>query len=184
MPKKALVVLADGFEEIEAVTPIDLLRRAGLEVTVAGLDKTQLTGSHGIRVQADLTLAQYREAPDALLVPGGPGSEALGKSAELLAKIRELDAQQKVIAAICAAPAVVLAPSGVLQGKAATCFPGYEKRLTDGGAVFRPERVVSDGRIVTSRGAGTAMEFSLELIERLCGAETSQKIALQVLAAE
>lgn len=180
--KKVLLVLTDGFEEIEAVTPMDILRRAGFEVTVAGLEKKEVTGSHGIRITADLLLKDMKETPDALVLPGGPGADHLGKSQELKAVIQYLLSGGKTVGAICAAPGVVLARNGFLKGKKATCFPGYEEDLKAGGAVFSAARVVADGQVVTSRGAGTAEEFSLELVRVLAGAEKASEIAGKILA--
>ena len=182
MSKKILIILTDGFEEVEAITPIDILRRAGLEVVVAGLDKKDAIGSHGLRVITDILLNEFKEMPEALVLPGGPGAETLGKSKEVTAIVRFLLDKKKTVAAICAAPAVVLARNGFLEGKSATCYPGYEKELAEGAAVFSPERVVSDGLFITSRGPGTAMEFSLKLVEKLVDPQTAKKVAQQILA--
>ena len=156
---------------------------------VAGLDKKEVTGSHGIKIVADCLLSDVVGAhgcaplqPDAIVLPGGPGAETLGKSKEVTAIVRFLLDKKKTVAAICAAPAVVLARNGFLKGKNATCYPGYEKELAEGGAVFSPERVVSDGLFVTSRGPGTAMEFSLKLVEKLVDPQTAKKVAQQILA--
>ena len=173
--KKVLIVLVDGFEEIEAITPIDVLRRAGLEVVIAGLEKKTVTGSHGIKVEADILLADFKGTPEAVVLPGGPGADTLGKSKELLALLESLNKQGKWIAAICAAPAVVLGRTSILAGKKATCFPGYEKELGSK-AVFSPERVVKDGHVITSRGPGTALEFSLELVRSFVGETKAQEI--------
>lgn len=188
MLKKVLIILTDGFEEIEAVTPIDILRRAGFSVTVAGLEKKEVKGSHGIRVIADCLLSdisvEARHAvplPDAILFPGGPGAEALGKSQAVKSWIEKMRGAGRIVGAICAAPAAVLAPTGILEGKKATCFPGYEKRL-GAKAVFSSERVVTDGDLVTSRGPGTAMEFSLELVRKLAGPSKAAEISGTVLA--
>jgi 4-methyl-5(b-hydroxyethyl)-thiazole monophosphate biosynthesis len=180
--KKVLIVLTDGFEEIEAITPIDILRRAGLDVIVAGLEKIEMAGSHGIKISADLLLKDVKDTPDAIVLPGGPGAEQLGKSKELLDTVKLLISAGKTVGAICAAPAVVLGRNGFLRGKKATCFPGYEKELETGGAVFSAERVVTDGFFVTSRGAGTAMEFSLELVRKLMGSAKANEISETILA--
>ena len=182
MSRKVLVVLADGFEEIEAVTPIDILRRAGLEVLVAGLDKKDVVGSHGIHLTADTLLKDVKIIPEAIVLPGGPGAARLGKSKDLKAILQFLLSKGKTVAAICAAPGVVLAAHGFLRGKKATCFPGYEKALKTGGAIFSSKRVVTDGHLITSRGAGTALEFSLELVRTLAGPKKASEIAEKILA--
>ena len=187
--KKVLIVVTDGFEEIETVTPIDILRRAGCEVIVAGLAKKVVTGSHGIVLTADIVLSDHgvgerltASLPDALVIPGGPGAEDLGRSTVVRDWIRRMSDAKKTVSAICAAPAAVLAPSGVLEGKKATCFPGYENRLGAGGALFSQDRVVTDGRFITSRSPGTAMEFSLELARKLAGDAAADQIAEKILA--
>lgn len=182
MSKKVLIILTDGFEEIEAVTPIDILRRAGLEVIVAGLAKKVVTGSHGILLTTDVLLKEVNGLPDALIVPGGPGAEELGHSPLVREWVLRMSDAKKTVGAICAAPAAVLAPTGVLENKKATCFPGYESRLGAGGAVFSSERVVTDGDVITSRGAGTAMEFSLELVRHLAGPVKASEISGAILA--
>ena len=179
---KVLVVLTDGFEEIEAVTPIDILRRADFHVTVAGLAKKVVTGSHGIVLTTDAILADIKEMPDAIVIPGGPGAEELGRSKVLREWLAKMAQAKKTVAAICAAPAAVLAPAGVLEGKKATCFPGYETRLGAGGAEFSAERVVTDGDLVTSRSAGTAMEFSIELVRKLAGNAKAAEVSEKILA--
>ena len=180
--KQVLLVLTDGFEEIEAVTPIDILRRAGLEVLVAGLDKKDVVGSHGIRLTADILLKDVKIIPAAVVLPGGPGAARLGKSKELKTILQFLLSKGKTVAAICAAPGVVLAAHGFLRGKKSTCFPGYEKALKTGGAIFSARRVVTDGFLITSRGAGTALEFSLELVRKLARPKKAFEIAEKILA--
>ncbi len=181
MKKTVLVVLADGFEEIEAVTPMDVLRRAGLEVIVAGVGKREVAGAHQITVETDLMIEQYQELPDAIVLPGGmPGAENLSKSEALKDLLQKMKRSGKLIAAICAAPAVVLAPNGLLDGKRATCYPGYENEL--GPKVkFTADRVVVDGQVTTSRGPGTAIEFSLELVSQLVSAEKAAQLAQKMV---
>ncbi len=181
MKKTVLVVLADGFEEIEAITPIDVLRRAGLDVVVAGVGKREVTGAHDIAVETDLMLEQYQGAPDAVVLPGGmPGAENLNKSEALKDLLQKMKKSGKLIAAICASPAVVLAPNGILDGKKATCFPGFEDQL--GPKVkFLTDRVVADGQVITSRGPGTAMEFSLQLVSHLVSAEKAEQLAQKMV---
>ncbi|HXV19265.1 MAG TPA: DJ-1 family glyoxalase III [Candidatus Omnitrophota bacterium] len=182
MKKTVVIVLADGFEEIEAVTPIDILRRAGLEVIVAGVGKREVTGSHGITVETDIMIEQYQEMPDAVVLPGGmPGSENLKKSAALEDLLQKMKRSNRTIGAICAAPAVVLAAQGILDGKKATCYPGFENEFGSK-VVFQDDRVVRDGQITTSRGPGTALEFSLELVSQLVSPEAAKKVSQSVLA--
>lgn len=182
--KKVLVVLAEGFEEIEAVTPIDVLRRAGFEVTIAAVGSSKsVKGSHGIRLEADLLLKDIKETPDAVVMHGGiPGAENLAKSKEFTELLSKMKKEGRLIAAICAAPALVLAPAGILEGKKATCYPGYEKELIAGKAIFSPERVVVDGHVITSRGPGSALEFSLEIVRSLADDKTADKLAKALLA--
>ena len=166
--KRVLVPLAEGFEELEAVTVIDILRRAGVEVVVASLAGSPVTGSHGIRLAADTPLAALAEQDfDMIALPGGmPGADHLKKDPRIAALIRRLHGAGRPVAAICAAP-MVLAAAGVLDGRRATSFPGF---LADaGGATVVADAVVVDGGVITSRGPGTALDFSLALVEALAG---------------
>ncbi|MDR1469076.1 MAG: DJ-1/PfpI family protein [Spirochaetaceae bacterium] len=182
MPKTVLVFLADGFEEVEAVTPVDFLRRAGIEaVTVAvGNDKT-VTGARGIPVVADKTLPEAAGLSyDAVVLPGGmPGSKNLAASDGVDAVVREATVKGRLIAAICAAPVVVLAPKGVLAGKQFTCFPGMEHEVS--GATWREDKVVVDGNLITSRGAGTAALFALAIIEHVLSRDAAEKVGKATL---
>jgi 4-methyl-5(b-hydroxyethyl)-thiazole monophosphate biosynthesis len=189
MAKKAVVLLAEGFEEVEAVTPIDYLRRAGVEVIVAAAGNGELvTGSHGITVRADTTLGdlarQGRPAPwDAVVLPGGtPGADNLAASAAAGALVKEMAASGKWVCAICASPALVLAPLGLLAGKKFTCYPGMEKKVS--GAHWSGDRVVIDGALITSRGAGTAGHFAAAIIGKLVSEEAADKITRSVLLPE
>jgi 4-methyl-5(b-hydroxyethyl)-thiazole monophosphate biosynthesis len=191
MAKKAVVFLAEGFEEVEAVTPIDYLRRAGVEVVIAALGRGEIvTGSHGIPVKADVTLEdllkQGRAVPaawDAVVLPGGlPGADNLAASEALGSFVREMSAAGRWVCAICASPAVVLAPLGVLEGKKFTCYPGMEKAVS--GAHWSGDRVVIDGHIITSRGAGTAGNFAAAVIGKLVSEEAAEKISRSVLLPE
>lgn len=177
MGKKVLIVLADGFEEIEAVTPIDLLRRAGLDVIVAGVGKDRVEGSHGIAIQTDVVLEEYKDIPEAIVLPGGmPGAKNLSESKALGSLLDRMNESGKIIGAICAAPAVVLAGRGLLDGRKATCYPSFEKDFTSK-TTFSTARVVQDGHVITSRGPGSAFEFALELVERLAGKREAEKLA-------
>ena len=181
MSKTVLIPLAEGFEEIEAVTLLDVLRRAGLEVILAGVGSKDVTGSHGLKVQADTTVEDVSELPDAVVLPGGmPGSANLKKSDALNKLLLKMHEKKRMIGAICAAPAVVLTPQGILDGKKATCYPGYEKEFTDK-VSFSQEAVVEDGHILTSRGPGSAFQFALELVKKLKSPEVAQKLAQGML---
>jgi protein deglycase len=179
--KKILVPLADGFEEIEAVTIIDVLRRSGMEVTTAGLTGMLVTGSHAITVEADTLLESALDISyDAVVLPGGmPGAKNLRENEMLLRLIRQMDSDRKWIGAICAAP-TVLETAGILAGREATSFPAHEKELKS--AHYQQDRVVVDGHVVTSRGAGTALEFSLKLVHLIAGPEKASELSEAMLA--
>ncbi|MDR0451839.1 MAG: DJ-1/PfpI family protein [Treponema sp.] len=181
MAKKAVVFLADGFEEVEAVTPIDYLRRAGVELTTVSISGNRtVTGSHKLPVTADRILAETGGTYDALLLPGGgPGAENLAACAELGERLREQAASGRIVAAICASPAVVLAPLGLIAGRRFTCYPGMEKGVS--GGKWSDERVVVDGNIVTSRGAGTAAEWAIAVIGLLLSPAEGEKLARAVV---
>lgn len=172
-----IVIIADGTEDIEAVTPIDLLRRGGVTVTVASVSQKTVTCSNGTRIEADLLLTEVNHTPDILVIPGGhKGSENIAASQKAREMIREQVKQKKLLGSICAAPALVLAPLGVLNHARATCYPGYETAFHSSTQYIR-DKVVKDNSIITGRGPGCAFEFSLALIEYLCGSEKSQEIA-------
>lgn len=186
MEKSVLVFLAAGFEEVEALTVVDYLRRAGAQVLMVSVSGEEtVTGSHGISVQTGaLITAVDADTADALVLPGGmPGSKNLAASPELDAILRRFDNQGKLICAICAAPAVVLGSKGLLDGKTFTCYPGTESgvRCGEGFARWSPEKVVVCGGVITSRGPGTAGLFALKIIEALFGGDAAQKIAEQTL---
>jgi len=173
--KKAVLVLAEGFEEVEAVGVANVLRRAGVKVMLAGLTSKEVVGAHQIRVVCDCLLDECSEDEDVLILPGGlPGAENLSKSAKLLERIRMLFGRGKIIAAICAAPALVLESSGILAGRRVTCYPGFESNFS--AAQFSEERVVVDGNIVTSRGPGSALEFGLKIVELLVGKDQAEQL--------
>lgn len=170
------VHLADGFEEIEALTAVDVLRRAGIPVkTVSVMDSRTVIGAHDIPVIADLLFAEADyESCEMIVLPGGmPGTTNLGSHEGLAKQLAAFARDGKWIAAICAAPSV-LGKMSLLKGKRATSFPGFENELI--GARYSEERVVRDGKIVTSRSAGTAMEFALELVKLLKGGPTADKL--------
>ena len=175
----ALLLLAEGFEEIEAVTVIDVLRRAGVEVTVAALHASPVRGSHDIALVADTVLAAVENQDfDALLLPGGmPGAKHLREEPRVLALVRRFVAAEKLTAAVCAAP-TVLEAAGVLAGRRATSYPGCALPS----AVYEEATVVEDGPIVTSRGVGTCLEFALALVGRLTGEASEQLHRARLLA--
>jgi 4-methyl-5(b-hydroxyethyl)-thiazole monophosphate biosynthesis len=172
---KVLVPLADGCEELEAVTIIDLLRRAGVEVVSAGLQSGVVKASRGVQLVPDVTLdIALQDDYDMVVLPGGmPGAANLKGDARILALLKKMAAEGKYTAAICAAP-MVLAEAGVLDGKQATSYPGF----LDGqsGVTVSTAAVVQDGKVLTSRGPGTAMDFALALVETLMGADKRQQV--------
>ncbi|MDR0904294.1 MAG: DJ-1/PfpI family protein [Ruminococcus sp.] len=171
------VFLADGFEEIEAISPIDILRRAGVSVQTVGVTGKTVTGSHGIMITADITAGEIKLDDDLEMVvlPGGlPGADNLQKDDIVNKALKFASDNNKYISAICAAPKI-LGAAGLLTGKKATCFPGYEQELI--GAEATGESVVTDGKIVTAKGAGVASLFGFELVKVLKGQETAEKIA-------
>ncbi len=172
-----LVPLAPGFEELEAVTVIDLLRRAQIEVTVAGLAPGPVKGSRGTVIQPDAALDEaLRRDYDMVVLPGGqPGATNLENDPRILDLLRRLAAQNKYTAAICAAPKV-LAVAGVLDGKRATSFPGSLDPAKFPRVQVEKLALVADGKVVTSRGPGTAMDFALELIQLLTGKEKRDQV--------
>jgi len=167
---KAIVFLADGFEEVEAIAPIDFLRRAKVEVVTLGIGSKRIAGSHGIIIEADMLVSEFEGEVDAIVVPGGmPGASNIAASPAATELIMTHLLKGGLLAAICAAPAVVLYPLGALQGKRWTCFPGNELGLDT--TLFEEAPVVCDGNIITSRAMGTSALFSLAIVEALCGVE-------------
>ena len=179
--KKVLVFLVNGFEEIEAMAPIDLLRRAGIIVdTVSINEDNQVTSSRKIRVLTDKTIDEINfENYEMIVLPGGPGTENYMKSEKLLEKLKGFSINRK-LGAICAAP-TILSALGILNGKQAICFPACEPDLIKDGAIIVNQDVVKDNNIITSRGAGTAIDFSLALIEELLGKNKSHEIRKEIL---
>ncbi len=181
MTKKAVVVFAEGFEEVEAVTPVDVLRRAGVEVTTASIGGKTVTGAHGVPYVADVELSALTGDFDMIVLPGGmPGSKNIGESETAKALTEKMFKAGKLIASICAAPVFTLGAWGILDGKRATCYAGMEKMFPES-VTFVPERVVVDGTVTTSRGPGTAVYFGLALAEQLMGAETAKNVAEAML---
>ncbi len=176
MSKRVAVLLADGLEEIEAVTIIDVLRRAGVDVVAAGVGGTDIDGSHEIFLRADCAFADIQEEVfDAVVLPGGePGTTNLEENPSVASFLKRHDDKGKLLGAICAAPRV-LAEEGILDGDPATSHPGVADRMdrTD----YRTDEVVQSGRVFTSRGPGTAIPFALSLVEELAGEEKARELA-------
>lgn len=179
--KKTAMILAEGFEEVEALTAVDLLRRAGIVCDMVALAEEELvTGSHGIGVRADrsYTGTDFSEY-DGIILPGGlKGTEKLAADERLLALLRRFAAEGKLTAAICAAP-MVLAKAGLLEGRKAICYPGMEEKLT--GAELCYEPAVRDGTVITGRGMGASVPFGLELVSYFEGPERAQALAEKVV---
>ena len=177
--KKVYVFLADGFEDIEALIPVDVLRRGGVEVvTVSTVEDSQIaTSAHGVQVVADAMIDECTfDDADLLLLPGGmPGASNLYECDAVRQAVLNQHRQQKRIAAICAAPAVVLAQTGVLDGRRATCYPGFEQLLTK--AEYTADLVTVDGHVTTAEGPAAALPFAFELLSQLVDAETSRQVA-------
>ncbi len=172
---KVVVFLADGFEEAEAICPVDVMKRAGIDVILAGVSGKEIKSSHGVNVAADTSLDDLEsKAYDAVFCPGGmPGSVNLSQSW----KVNEIivkTAQTGIVAAICAAPAVVLAPLGLLAGRRVTCFPGCEAYAPS--IAFTGDGVDVDGNIITAKSAGWAFDLGLALVEKLISKEQAEKV--------
>lgn len=172
------VFLADGFEEIEALTPVDLLRRIGKEVVTVGIGGKIVTGAHGVRIEADIADQDISEIPDNIemvVLPGGmPGAANLAASDIVNMAVEFADANDRIIAAICAAPAVVLGRYDFICGKKMTCYPGFEDQLKN--AVVTGCGVEEDGTLITAKGPGMAMNFALALVQRLTGNTEAEKL--------
>ena len=173
------VLLADGFEEIEALTPVDILRRAGLDVKTVAIGSKIALGSHGIPVVCDITSDEVKlDEVSAVIFPGGmPGSLNLDASDFSNKIIDAVNKKGGIIAAICAAP-LVLGRRGLLNGKRATCYPGFENELAGATTCGAPVEV--DGNIVTARGMGVAMDFALTLVKLICGEDEAVRISASV----
>ena len=173
--------LANGFEEIEALAPLDLLRRAGVAVTTVGIGGDRIQGSHGITVEADIPEGLFTDAtPDMIILPGGmPGSRNLDASRTVDVALKAAVRNGAILAAICAAP-MVLGRRGLLEGKRAICFPGFEGELR--GATIADTRVVRDGNVITAAGMGVAVDFGLALVAALKGDAVAEELRHTILA--
>ena len=181
MSKNVLVPIANGTEELEAVSIIDVLRRAGASVTVASVSELQVTASRGVKLVADHLISDCTDVTyDLIALPGGiPGAEHLRDSKELALLLKRQQQEGRLYAAICASPVVVLQHHGLLGQCQATCHPAFAHQLHNTDAL--ESRVVVDGACITSRGAGTALEFALRLVELLYGKEKSDEVSLSMV---
>lgn len=174
------VLLGNGFEEIEAITPIDFLRRCGVEVKTVGVNGYEIMGAHGIPVRADCSVEQIdREALEMLIIPGGLGGvESISTNVNAMVAIASAYHDGKYIAAICAGP-TILAKLELIEGKSLTSYPGTQSQL--GNVNYSEELVVTDGKLITSRGPATSLLFAQKLGEILCGKEKSDEVARGML---
>ncbi len=178
---KVCACMADGFEEVEMLTVVDILRRANMQVSIVSvMDKLQVTGAHKICVEADYLWGEVNfDQYDCIFLPGGmPGTLNLGKHAGVKEQIKKFSQSNRRVAAVCAAPSV-LGENGLLEGKKAVCYPGFEDKLK--GAQVLMEKVVTDGNITTSRGMGTCIPLALELVSLYQGKEEADKIGKGIL---
>ena len=181
--KRALVLLADGFEEVEAITSIDFLRRADIDVVAVGVTGRDVEGGHEIRVLSDVTIDELDTGDDggcldeydALIVPGGAaGAKNIAADERAMKLVRGALRDGKLVAAICAAPGLVLGANDLLGAHRFTCYPGFESHATSGS--FVEDRVVVDGNLITSRGPGTAAEFAEAIVNRLVGSDAASEL--------
>lgn len=181
--KRVAVLLADGFEEIEGLTAVDILRRASVYVdTISITEDYMVHGAHGINVQTEDLFGEVNFAEfDMVVLPGGmPGTANLDQHAGIKRMVKDFAESGKYVAAICAAPSV-LGGLGLLKGKRAACYPSVEDKLSGAGAVIMKTPVVLDGNIITSRGMGTAVDFALKLVEVLTGKKKADEIAASII---
>lgn len=188
MAKKVLVPLADGCEELEAIAIIDVLRRADLDVCLASVmdGRTQVTSAHGVKLDADCGIDSCTgQTWDLIALPGGmPGAENLHDSNALMTLVKAQLAEQRWLGAICASPAVVLGRHQLLKDHVATCYPAFQEELAGQAKKLKQDRVVIDGKLITSQGPGTATEFALHLVAQLLGKAEAQDVADAMLVKE
>jgi 4-methyl-5(b-hydroxyethyl)-thiazole monophosphate biosynthesis len=178
--KKVYVFLAEGFEEVEALLPVDLLRRAGVEAEMVSVTGNRMVkSSHSVKIEADRLYEEIKvKEADMLVLPGGmPGTRNLAAHTGLCEALKSFHKEGKPVAAICAAPSV-LGANGILEGKRATCYPGFEGELKGAKVVAEPS--VTDGNVITGKGAGAATEFALALVEKLISKEKALEIKAQI----
>ncbi|MBU0550094.1 DJ-1/PfpI family protein [Myxococcota bacterium] len=181
MSPTAAVILAEGFETVEALTPVDVLRRLGVRVAVLGLDSRVIRSAQGVEINADRRLDEYDLIPDAVILPGGlPGADHLGRSDLLRRLVLAVGEAGGVQAAICAAPARAFGPFGILKGRRVTCYPSLERELPKESTLVRAP-VVEDGQLITSRGPATALSFAFAIARRLAGKAEVDALARQML---
>ena len=173
--------LANGFEEVEALCPLDLIRRAGLDIKTVGVGGSRITGAHGITVEADMTAEELvDEKPTAVILPGGmPGATNLDASSIVHKALDDANREGALVAAICAAP-MILGKRGDLRGKEAICFPGFEDDLE--GAILSTAKVACDGHYITAAGMGVALDFGLAIVAYFCGEEKAAALKAAVQA--
>ena len=181
MQPQALIAVADGIEEIEAVTAIDILRRAKIDVTIAATVKQHITTAHGVKLEADCIIDDCQnKSYDLIVLPGGmPGAENLRDCVTLTQMLQKQQQIGKLYAAICASPVIVLQHHGLLAGLQATCYPSLVEQLAI--KETADQEVVVDGNCITSQGPGTAAKFALKLVELLCGIKVAEQIATTML---
>lgn len=181
MNKKAIILLAEGFEEIEAITCINILRRAKIKTLATGISSLTVTGSRKIKIKADTKINQSLSSYHACILPGGmPGAQNIATSPKAIKLIKEMAKKQKIIAAICASPAVVLSPLGLLDNKIATCYPEMKKNFSHS-TTYKNKKVVVDRNIITSQGPATAFAFALKVVEELSGKKMSRHLKASTL---
>jgi len=178
--RNSVIFLANGFEEIEALTVVDVLRRANIKCDICSIEKVEVTGAHGITVKTDLLISDLiAENYGCLILPGGmPGAKNLKENNKIIDLIKSFNKTGKLVAAICAAP-IVLKEADIIKGKKITSFPGVKPELT--GCNYQEEIVVQDDNLITSRGPATAIQFALKLVENIADKGTSEKIRLDML---
>lgn len=177
---KIAILIAAGFEEIEAITPIDILRRAGIQVVTLGIGCRKVIGSHNIVFECDHTIEDFQDQVDGVVIPGGmPGALNISESVKSMELINNLYLEDKLVAAICASPGVVLGKTKILNERDFTCYPSFESSVEKG--VYTLENVVVSGNVITSRGPGTAMEFALKIVSYLLNEDKASIISKALL---
>ncbi|MCY6957096.1 DJ-1 family glyoxalase III [Clostridium brassicae] len=173
--KRVIIFLADGFEEIEALTVVDVLRRANIQCDMCSLKERYVKGAHNINIECDKIVSDLNTKNyDALVLPGGmPGSVNLKNSSEVINIVKKFNEDSKIVSAICAAP-IVLGGAGIIQKKKITSYPGFNEELKEG--IYCEDMVVEDNNIITSRGPATAIYFALKLVENLVGKDVSYQL--------